>query len=341
MERKFELVSNYPPKGDQPNAIHGLTTGIKKGCRYQTLLGVTGSGKTFTMANIIYNIQLPTLVVSHNKTLAAQLYSEFKKYFPNNRNGYGYIWSEIIDKLGDKPIDKSIWLLMTKDVLQGSRNKSYSQQKNIVAELAKTTGVPYQVPTTLEAATCILAEYSRSKNLLFSEIPGYTRCQENFQGYKVFVGGFAPAGRGRNLVGRAAARRARRRTSGFVGRHPPGVGVVRSPLVPRPRLFPCSRPFASPLSNLADPLRGVWPREALGHELLNLPPSLATGRCQKLVMVAGAQVRGQGAKPGQVQSPLLHQLEDHRVLAPDARRSDSLVRRLLAQPQPLRTVDKQ
>ena len=84
---------------------------------------------------------------------------------------------------------------MTKDVLPGSRSKSYSQQKNIVAELVKTTGVSYQVPTILEAATCILAEYSRSENRLFSDSPWtYTRCQENVQGYQMVVGGFAPAG---------------------------------------------------------------------------------------------------------------------------------------------------
>ena len=118
-----------------------------------------------------------------------------KKYFPSNTDGYRYIWSTIVDELGDKPADESIWLLMTKDVLPGSRSKSYSQQKNIVAELAKKTGVSYQVPTTLEAATCILAEYSRSENRLFSDRPWtYTHCQENVQGYRMIVGGFAPAG---------------------------------------------------------------------------------------------------------------------------------------------------
>lgn len=118
-----------------------------------------------------------------------------KKYFPSNIDGYRYIWSSIVDGLGDKPVDESVWLLMTKDVLQGSRSKSYSQQKNIVAELAETTGVPYQVPTTLEAATCILAEYSRSKNRLFSNSPWtYTSCQENLQGFQAIVGGFASAG---------------------------------------------------------------------------------------------------------------------------------------------------
>ena len=81
---KFELVSNYQPTGDQPEAIAQLTEGVKQGLPAQTLLGVTGSGKTFTIANVIANINKPTLVLSHNKTLAAQLYSEFKGFFPHN-----------------------------------------------------------------------------------------------------------------------------------------------------------------------------------------------------------------------------------------------------------------
>ncbi|HET6924349.1 MAG TPA: excinuclease ABC subunit UvrB [Candidatus Saccharimonadales bacterium] len=85
---KFELTSDFGPMGDQPAAIAQLTKGIQDGLNHQTLLGVTGSGKTFTMANIIQNIQKPTLVLSHNKTLAAQLYSEFKNFFPNNAVHY-------------------------------------------------------------------------------------------------------------------------------------------------------------------------------------------------------------------------------------------------------------
>ncbi len=81
---KFELHSNYTPSGDQPTAIKQLTEGVERGDKFQTLLGVTGSGKTFTVANVIANTQRPTLVLSHNKTLAAQLYSEFKHFFPDN-----------------------------------------------------------------------------------------------------------------------------------------------------------------------------------------------------------------------------------------------------------------
>ena len=85
---QFEVVSDYQPKGDQPQAIQKLTQGILAGDEFQTLLGVTGSGKTFTVANVIQEVQRPTLVLAHNKTLAAQLYSEFKQFFPNNAVEY-------------------------------------------------------------------------------------------------------------------------------------------------------------------------------------------------------------------------------------------------------------
>ncbi len=88
MNRKFKLVSSYQPQGDQPQAIKELVEGLKRGDRFQTLLGVTGSGKTYTMANVIAQINKPTLVISHNKTLAAQLYGEFKGFFPENAVEY-------------------------------------------------------------------------------------------------------------------------------------------------------------------------------------------------------------------------------------------------------------
>lgn len=85
---KFQVISAYEPTGDQPQAIEKLSNGILNGEKYQTLLGVTGSGKTFTVANVIQNVEKPTLVLAHNKTLAAQLYSEFKQFFPNNSVQY-------------------------------------------------------------------------------------------------------------------------------------------------------------------------------------------------------------------------------------------------------------
>src|SRR6266498_2402269 len=84
----FKLSSKYKPAGDQPEAIEKLNRGLKKGARHQVLLGVTGSGKTLTMAKVIEDYQKPTLIISHNKTLAAQLYKEFKEFFPNNAVHY-------------------------------------------------------------------------------------------------------------------------------------------------------------------------------------------------------------------------------------------------------------
>ena len=85
---RFNLVSPYSPRGDQPRAIEELAAGLMRGDPHQVLLGVTGSGKTFTMANVVQQVQRPTLVLAHNKTLAAQLYGEFKELFPDNAVEY-------------------------------------------------------------------------------------------------------------------------------------------------------------------------------------------------------------------------------------------------------------
>jgi len=85
---KFKLHAEFQPTGDQPQAIEALVKGFREGNQFQTLLGVTGSGKTFTMANVIEQLQKPTLVIAHNKTLAAQLYGEFKEMFPENAVEY-------------------------------------------------------------------------------------------------------------------------------------------------------------------------------------------------------------------------------------------------------------
>src|SRR5271170_5760344 len=85
---EFNLVSDFKPTGDQPQAIEQLVKGVEQGSKYQVLLGVTGSGKTFTIANVIQHTAKPTLVLSHNKTLAAQLYGEFKEFFPRNAVHY-------------------------------------------------------------------------------------------------------------------------------------------------------------------------------------------------------------------------------------------------------------
>ncbi len=87
-QKKFKLVSEYQPTGDQPQAIEKPVKGFKEGNQFQTLLGVTGSGKTFTMANVIAALNKPTLIISHNKTLTGQLYSEMKEFFPENAVEY-------------------------------------------------------------------------------------------------------------------------------------------------------------------------------------------------------------------------------------------------------------
>ncbi|MEO8961838.1 MAG: DEAD/DEAH box helicase family protein, partial [Ginsengibacter sp.] len=109
----FQLNSSYSPAGDQPQAIEQLTKGILEGEKYQTLLGVTGSGKTFTMANVIQNVQRPTLVITHNKTLVAQLYGEFRQFFPDNSVGYfvsyyDYYQPEAYMPVSDTYIEKDL-----------------------------------------------------------------------------------------------------------------------------------------------------------------------------------------------------------------------------------------
>lgn len=110
---EFKISSEYYPTGDQPQAIAELSNGVKEGMPYQTLLGVTGSGKTFTMANVIQTVQRPTLILSHNKTLAAQLYSEFKNFFPDNSvqyfvSYYDYYQPEAYIPSSDKYIEKDL-----------------------------------------------------------------------------------------------------------------------------------------------------------------------------------------------------------------------------------------
>src|SRR3954471_3327796 len=109
----FKLHAPYQPSGDQPEAIRQLVTGLREGEKYQTLLGVTGSGKTFTVANVIQQVQKPTLVLTHNKTLVAQLYGEFKQFFPENAVGYfvsyyDYYQPEAYMPVSDTYIEKDL-----------------------------------------------------------------------------------------------------------------------------------------------------------------------------------------------------------------------------------------
>src|ERR1700712_1938437 len=134
---KFELNSDYKPMGDQPSAIKQLTAGVDAGLRGQTLLGVTGSGKTFTMANIIQNTQKPTLVLSHNKTLAAQLYSEFKNFFPNNPVHYfvsyfDYYQPEAYIARSDVYIEKDSQINEEIDRLRHAATDSLLSRKDVI-----------------------------------------------------------------------------------------------------------------------------------------------------------------------------------------------------------------
>jgi len=134
---KFELKSSYKPLGDQPKAIKSIADGIKKGFRDQTLLGVTGSGKTFTMANVIQEVQKPTLVISHNKTLAAQLYEEFKEFFPNNAveyfvSYYDYYQPEAYVPQSDTYIDKESSINEEIDRMRHSATQSLLSRDDVI-----------------------------------------------------------------------------------------------------------------------------------------------------------------------------------------------------------------
>ena len=137
MERKFEIVSKYKPSGDQPKAIEQLVDGLKKGDDAQTLLGITGSGKTFTIANVIERIQKPTLIIAHNKTLAAQLYNEFKELFPNNAveyfiSYYDYYQPEAYIPRTDTYIEKSASINEEIDRLRHNTTRSLYERNDVI-----------------------------------------------------------------------------------------------------------------------------------------------------------------------------------------------------------------
>ncbi len=133
----FELVSEYKPTGDQPRAISELVEGFKKGNQFQTLLGVTGSGKTFTMANVIEQLNKPTLIIAHNKTLAGQLYSEFKEFFPNNAveyfvSYYDYYQPEAYVPSTDTYIEKDSSVNDEIDKLRLSATSALAERKDVI-----------------------------------------------------------------------------------------------------------------------------------------------------------------------------------------------------------------
>ncbi|MGE6630183.1 excinuclease ABC subunit UvrB [Bacillus sp. NPDC077027] len=137
MSDRFELVSNYKPQGDQPKAIVELVEGIRQGKQHQTLLGATGTGKTFTVSNLIQEVNKPTLVIAHNKTLAGQLYSEFKDFFPNNAveyfvSYYDYYQPEAYVPQTDTFIEKDASINDEIDKLRHSATSSLFERKDVI-----------------------------------------------------------------------------------------------------------------------------------------------------------------------------------------------------------------
>ena len=137
MSKKFDLVSNYKPAGDQPKAIEEIVKGLNDGLLNQTLLGVTGSGKTFTMANVIQEVQRPAIVMAHNKTLAAQLYGEFKEYFPNNAveyfvSYYDYYQPEAYVPTTDIYIEKDASINEHIEQMRLSATKAIMERRDVV-----------------------------------------------------------------------------------------------------------------------------------------------------------------------------------------------------------------
>ena len=135
----FKLHSEYKPTGDQPQAIEYLSKGIEEGKKFQTLLGVTGSGKTFTMANIIQKVQKPTLVQAHNKTLAGQLYSEFKEFFPENNveyfvSYYDYYQPEAYIPSSDTYIEKDSSVYDEIDKLRHSATAALFETRDVIID---------------------------------------------------------------------------------------------------------------------------------------------------------------------------------------------------------------
>ena len=170
---KFELVSDYKPSGDQPKAINALSEGIYKDCPSQTLLGVTGSGKTFTIANVIQKVQKPTLVIAHNKTLAAQLYNEFKELFPNNAveyfiSYYDYYQPEAYIPRTDTYIEKSASINDEIDRLRHNTTRSLYERNDVIVVASVSCIYGLGLPDNYVKGTitlCVGQEVSR-KDLL-------------------------------------------------------------------------------------------------------------------------------------------------------------------------------
>ena len=158
---KFELTSTYQPTGDQPQAIEKLTAGINRGFKHQTLLGVTGSGKTFTIANVIASVQKPTLVISHNKTLAAQLYQEFREFFPKNAvcyfvSYYDYYQPEAYIPTTDTYIEKETEVNEEIDRLRLAATTALATRSDVIVVASVSAIYNLGSPTEYQNARLIL-----------------------------------------------------------------------------------------------------------------------------------------------------------------------------------------
>lgn len=186
----FNLVSEYSPTGDQPNAINELVQGIRKNESYQTLMGVTGSGKTFTIANVIHEVNKPTLILSHNKTLAAQLYGEFKQFFPNNAveyfvSYYDYYQPEAYLPVTDTYIEKDLAINDELEKLRLSATSALlSGRKDVI--VISSVSCLYGIGNPAEFEKSILylkkgEKYSRNKFLLRLVENLYARSVDDFK----------------------------------------------------------------------------------------------------------------------------------------------------------------
>lgn len=172
-DRKFELVSDYQPTGDQPEAIEELTAGLKAGKKAQILLGATGTGKTFTISNVIKNVNKPTLVLAHNKTLAGQLYGEFKEFFPNNAveyfvSYYDYYQPEAYVPSSDTYIEKDSSINDEIDKLRHSATSSLLERNDVIVVASISSIFGLGNPTEYREHTLSLRvgqELSRDKLL--------------------------------------------------------------------------------------------------------------------------------------------------------------------------------
>jgi excinuclease ABC subunit B len=163
----FKLQSEFKPAGDQPQAIEKLIKGLDRKYRYQTLLGVTGSGKTFTMANVIQKIQKPTLIISHNKTLAAQLASEFQDFFPDNAvhyfvSYYDYYQPEAYIPRSDTYIEKETQINEEIDKLRNAATQSLLSRKDVL--IVASVSCIYGLVTQKTISICRFNSRSEKKS---------------------------------------------------------------------------------------------------------------------------------------------------------------------------------